>query len=86
MTKSNDVPFTYHERLRYSYLLKNLARLNGQQASEFNYLQGKLDAYEAERSYERYQGQRADYQEACANLMIIVQIIIRSLSMRMSTS
>ena len=64
MTKSNDVPFTYHERLRYSYLLKNLARLNGQQASEFNYLQGKLDAYEAERSYERYQGQRADYQEA----------------------
>ena len=56
MTKSNDVPFTYHERLRYSYLLKNLARLNGQQASEFNYLQGKLDAYEAERSYERYQG------------------------------
>lgn len=64
MTKSNDVPFTYYERLRYSYLLKNLARLNGQQASEFNYLQGKLDAYEAERSYERYQGQRADYQEA----------------------
>ena len=62
--KSNDVPFTYYERLRYSYLLKNLARLNGQQASEFNYLQGKLDAYEAERSYERYQGQRADYQEA----------------------
>ena len=52
MTKSNDVPFTYHERLRYSYLLKNLARLNGQQASEFNYLQGKLDAYEAERRYQ----------------------------------
>ena len=64
MTKSNDVPFTYREWLRYSYLLKNLARLNGQQVSEFNYLQGKLDAYEAERSYERYQGQRADYQEA----------------------
>ena len=64
MTKSNDVPFTYRERLRYSYLLKNLARLNGQQTSEFNYLQGKLDAYEAERSYERYQGQRTDYQEA----------------------
>lgn len=64
MTKSNDEPFTHHERLRYSYLLKNLAHLNGQQASEFNYLQGKLDAYEAERSYERYQGQTADYQEA----------------------
>lgn len=64
MTKSNNGPFTHHERLRYSYLLKNLAHLNGQQASEFNYLQGKLDAYEAERSYERYQGQRADYQEA----------------------
>ena len=64
MTKSNDEPFTYHERLRYSYLLKNLAHLNGRQASEFNYLQGKLDAYEAERSYERYQGQTADYQEA----------------------
>ena len=61
MTKSNDVPFTYHERLRYSYLLKNLAHLNGQQASEFNYLQGKLDAYEAER---RYQAQREDYQAA----------------------
>ena len=64
MTKSNDEPFTHHERLRYNYLLKNLAHLNGQQASEFNYLQGKLDAYEAERSYERYQGQTADYQEA----------------------
>ncbi|MDU4410136.1 MAG: LCP family protein, partial [Streptococcus sp.] len=64
MTKSNNGPFTHHERLRYSYLLKNLAHLNGQQASEFNYLQGKLDAYEAERSYERYQGQTADYQEA----------------------
>lgn len=64
MTKSNDEPFTHHERLRYSYLLKNLAHLNGQQASEFNYLQGKLDAYEAERSYERYQAQTADYQEA----------------------
>ena len=64
MTKSNNGPFTHHERLRYSYLLKNLAHLNGQQASEFNYLQGKLDAYEAERSYKRYQGQRADYQEA----------------------
>ena len=64
MTKSNDEPFTHHEQLRYSYLLKNLAHLNGQQASEFNYLQGKLDAYEAERSYERYQGQTADYQEA----------------------
>ena len=64
MTKSNDDPFTHHERLRYNYLLKNLAHLNGQQASEFNYLQGKLDAYEAERSYERYQGQTADYQEA----------------------
>ena len=64
MTKSNNGPFTHHERLRYSYLLKNLAHLNGQQASEFNYLQGKLDAYEAERSYERYQGQSADYQEA----------------------
>ena len=64
MTKSNDEPFTHHERLRYSYLLKNLAHLDGQQASEFNYLQGKLDAYEAERSYERYQGQTADYQEA----------------------
>ena len=64
MTKSNDEPFTHHERLRYSYLLKNLAHLNGHQASEFNYLQGKLDAYEAERSYERYQGQTADYQEA----------------------
>ena len=64
MTKSNNGPFTHHERLRYSYLLKNLAHLNGQQASEFNYLQGKLDAYEAERSYERYQGQIADYQEA----------------------
>ena len=64
MTKSNNEPFTHHERLRYSYLLKNLAHLNGQQASEFNYLQGKLDAYEAERSYERYQGQTADYQEA----------------------
>ena len=64
MTKSNDEPFTHHERLRYSYLLKNLAHLNGRQASEFNYLQGKLDAYEAERSYERYQGQTADYQEA----------------------
>lgn len=64
MTKSNDEPFTHHERLRYSYLLKNLAHLNGQQASEFNYLQGKLDAYEAERSYERYQGQTSDYQEA----------------------
>ena len=64
MTKSNDEPFTHHERLRYSYLLKNLAHLNGQQASEFNYLQGKLDAYEAERSYESYQGQTADYQEA----------------------
>ena len=64
MSKSNDEPFTHHERLRYSYLLKNLAHLNGQQASEFNYLQGKLDAYEAERSYERYQGQTADYQEA----------------------
>ncbi len=44
MTKSNNGPFTHHERLRYSYLLKNLAHLNGQQASEFNYLQGKLDA------------------------------------------
>ena len=64
MTKSNNGPFTHHERLRYSYLLKNLAHLNGQQASEFNFLQGKLDAYEAERSYERYQGQSADYQEA----------------------
>lgn len=64
MTKSNNGPFTHHERLRYSYLLKNLAHLNGQQASEFNYLQGKLDAYEAERSYERYQGQSAYYQEA----------------------
>ena len=64
MTKSNDEPFTHHERLRYSYLLKNLAHLNGQQASEFNYLQGKLDAYEAKRSYERYQAQTADYQEA----------------------
>ena len=64
MTKSNDEPFTHHERLRYNYLLKNLAHLNGLQASEFNYLQGKLDAYEAERSYERYQGQTADYQEA----------------------
>lgn len=64
MTKSNDEPFTHHERLRYNYLLKNLAHLNGQQASEFNYLQGKLDAYEVERSYERYQGQTADYQEA----------------------
>lgn len=64
MTKSNDEPFTHHERLRYNYLLKNLAHRNGQQASEFNYLQGKLDAYEAERSYERYQGQTADYQEA----------------------
>ena len=64
MTKSNDEPFTHHERLRYNYLLKNLAHLNGQQVSEFNYLQGKLDAYEAERSYERYQGQTADYQEA----------------------
>ena len=64
MTKSNAEPFTHHERLRYNYLLKNLAHLNGQQASEFNYLQGKLDAYEAERSYERYQGQTADYQEA----------------------
>lgn len=64
MTKSNDEPFTHHERLRYNYLLKKLAHLNGQQASEFNYLQGKLDAYEAERSYERYQGQTADYQEA----------------------
>ena len=64
MTKSNNGPFTHHERLRYNYLLKNLAHLNGQQASEFNYLQGKLDAYEAERSYERYQGQTADYQEA----------------------
>ena len=64
MTKSNDEPFTHHERLRYNYLLKNLAHLNGQQASEFNYLQGKLDAYEAKRSYERYQAQTADYQEA----------------------
>ena len=64
MTESNNGPFTHHERLRYNYLLKNLAHLNGQQASEFNYLQGKLDAYEAERSYERYQGQTADYQEA----------------------
>ena len=61
MTKSNNGPFTHHERLRYSYLLKNLAHLNGQQASEFNYLQGKLDAYEAER---RYQAQREDYQAA----------------------
>ena len=61
MTKSNNGPFTHHERLRYSYLLKNLAHLNGQQASEFNYLQGKLDAYEAER---RYQAQREDYQTA----------------------
>ena len=41
--------------------LKNLAHLNGQQASEFNYLQGKLDAYEAER---RYQAQIEDYQAA----------------------
>ena len=61
MTKSNNGPFTHHERLRYSYLLKNLAHLNGQQASEFNYLQGKLDAYEAER---RYQAQIEDYQAA----------------------
>ena len=61
MTKSNNGPFTHHERLRYSYLLKNLAHLNGHQASEFNYLQGKLDAYEAER---RYQAQREDYQVA----------------------
>ncbi|MFR3236297.1 MAG: hypothetical protein ACLTOX_01960 [Streptococcus thermophilus] len=51
MTKSNNGPFTHHERLRYSYLLKNLAHLNGQQAS-LNYLQGKLDAYEAERRYQ----------------------------------
>lgn len=65
MTKSNNGPFTHHERLRYSYLLKNLAYLNGQQASEFNYLQSKLDAYEAERSYGRYQEQREDdYQAA----------------------
>ena len=61
MTKSNNGPFTHHERLRYSYLLKNLAHLNGQQASEFNYLQGKLDAYEAER---RYQAQIENYQAA----------------------
>lgn len=60
MTKSNNGPFTHHERLRYSYLLKNLAYLNGQQASEFNYLQSKLDAYEAERSYGRYQEQKED--------------------------
>ena len=64
MTKSNNGPFTHHERLRYSYLLKNLAHLNGQQASEFNYLQGKLDAYEAERSYERYQVKSADFKDA----------------------
>ena len=64
MTKSNDVPFTYHERLRYSYLLKILPALMDSRLPELNYLQGKLDAYEAERSYERYQGQRADYQEA----------------------
>ena len=37
-----------------------MLHLNGQ-ASEFNYLQGKLDAYEAER---RYQAQIEDYQAA----------------------
>ena len=83
MTKSNDVPFTYHERLRYSYLLKNLAHLNGQQASEFNYLQGKLDAYEAER---RYQAQREDYQQPGVSLMTIVMTTIKSVIMRLPIS
>lgn len=55
MTKSNHGPFTHHERLRYSYLLKNLERLRGGEISEFNYLQEKLDAYEAQRAYQAYE-------------------------------
>ena len=81
MTKSNDVPFTYHERLRYSYLLKNLARLNGQQASELNYLQGKLNV-----PTRGIKVKELTIKKHGANLMIIVQIIIRSLIMRMPTS
>ena len=66
MTKNNQGPLTHHERLRYSYLLKNLGQLNGQQASEFYYLQGKIDAYEATQAAEYAQGRnvtRPIYQE-----------------------
>ena len=81
MTKSNNGPFTHHERLRYSYLLKNLAHLNGQQASEFNYLQGKLDAYEAERRY-----QERTIKQHGTSLMTIVLTTIKNVIMSLSIS
>ena len=83
MTKSNNGPFTHHERLRYSYLLKNLAHLNGQQASEFNYLQGKLDAYEAERGIKR---KERTIKQHGASLMTIVMTTIKSVIMRLPIS
>ena len=83
MTKSNNGPFTHHERLRYSYLLKNLAHLNGQQASEFNYLQGKLDAYEAERDIKR---KERTIKQHGVSLMTIVMTTIKSVIMRLPIS
>lgn len=86
MTKSNDVPFTYHERLRYSYLLKILpalmdSRLRNSIIYKESWMPMKLNV-----PTRGIKVKELTIKKHGANLMIIVQIIIRSLIMRMPTS
>ncbi|MGT2906575.1 LCP family protein [Streptococcus dentiloxodontae] len=63
MARNTNGPLTRHEELRYSYLLKNLAYLNGKEAAEFNYLQSKIDAHNAQATYDAYRESSAYYPE-----------------------